>query len=80
MKEAACTGKSLSEALIFASINPQYYNRLFMELRVQYMKTISAEHVCTCVLFMCWTGKSMNNLWSYCGLVDARISASEKYL
>ena len=25
-------GKSLSEALIFASINPQYGNRLFMEL------------------------------------------------
>ena len=27
-----CTGKSLSEALIFASINPQYDSRLFMEL------------------------------------------------
>ena len=27
-----CTGKSLSEALIFASINPQYDNRLVMEL------------------------------------------------
>ena len=26
------TGKYLSEALIFASINPQYDNRLFMEL------------------------------------------------
>ena len=25
------TGKSLSEALIFASTNPQYENRLFME-------------------------------------------------
>ena len=24
-------------------------------------------------------GKSMNNLLSYCGLVDARISASVKY-
>ena len=38
------TGKSLSEALIFASINPQYDNRLFMELPVQYMNTTSAEH------------------------------------
>ena len=38
------TGKSLSEALIFASINPQYDNQLFMELPVQYMKTTSAEH------------------------------------
>ena len=29
---------------------------------------------------MYWTGKSMNNLLSYCGLVDARINASEKDL
>ena len=28
------TGKSLSEALIFASTNPQYDSRLVMELRV----------------------------------------------
>ena len=32
------TGKSLSEALIFASPNPQYNNRVFIELKVQYMK------------------------------------------
>ena len=31
------TGKSLSEALIFASTNPQYNNRLFIELQVQYI-------------------------------------------
>ena len=31
-------------------------------------------------IFMYWTGNSMNNLSSYCGLVDARISASEKDL
>ena len=29
-----CTGYSLSEALIFASINPKYDGRLFVELRV----------------------------------------------
>ena len=29
------TGKSLSEALIFASTNPQYHHRLFIELQVQ---------------------------------------------
>ena len=33
------TGKSMSEALIFASINPQYDNRLFIELQVQCKKT-----------------------------------------
>ena len=29
------SGKSLSEALIFASTNPQYDDRLFIELQVQ---------------------------------------------
>ena len=38
------TGKSLSKALIFASTNPQYDNRLFIELPVQYMKIPSSEH------------------------------------
>ena len=92
------TGKSWSEALIFASTNPQYEKRLFIELRVQDMKTTSSEHVVfikcsecqnnnkkniytTCSeLVMYWTGKSMNNILSYCGLVDARIRASNKDL
>ena len=39
------TGKYLSEALILALTNPQYDKRLFIELRVQYMKTTSSEHV-----------------------------------
>ena len=38
------TGKSLSEALIFVSNNPQYDNRLFIELQVQYMKIPSSKH------------------------------------
>ena len=29
-----CTGKSLSEAFILASTNPQYEKRLFIELQV----------------------------------------------
>ena len=32
------TGKSLSEAFIFASTNPQHDHRLFIELQVQYIK------------------------------------------
>ena len=32
------TGKSLSEALIFASTNPQNDDRSFIELQLQYMK------------------------------------------
>ena len=42
------TGKSLSEALIFASTNPQYDNRLFIELQVQYMKIPSSTMGRTC--------------------------------
>ena len=38
------TGKSFSDVLIFASTNPQYDNRLFIELPVQYMKIPSSEH------------------------------------
>ena len=39
------TGKSLLEALILTSTNPQYDKRLFIDLPVQYMKTTSSEHV-----------------------------------
>ena len=39
------TGKSLSEALIFASTKPQYDGRLFIESKVQlYIKIPSSEH------------------------------------
>ena len=40
-----CTGKSLSEVLIYLSINPQYDNKLFNDLQVQYKKIPRAEHV-----------------------------------
>ena len=49
------TGKSLSEALICASTNPQYDDRLFIELQVQHIKIPSSEHgenmVCTEIVF-----------------------------
>jgi hypothetical protein len=38
-------GKSFSEALILALTHPQFDQRLFIELRVQYMKITSSEHV-----------------------------------
>ena len=38
------TGKSLSEALILTSTNPQYDKRLFIYLPVQYMKTTGSEN------------------------------------
>ena len=42
----------------------------------QFMYTTCSE----LVVFMYWTRNSMNNILSYYGLVDARISASEKDL
>ena len=39
------TGKSLSEAFILTSTNPQFDKRLFTDLPVQYMKITSSEHV-----------------------------------
>ena len=50
-----CTGKSLSEAVILGSTNPQYDKRLFINLPVQYMQTTSSEHgenmLCTQIVF-----------------------------
>ena len=39
------TGYSLSEALILASINPTYDDRVFVELKVLYKGTKSSVHV-----------------------------------
>ena len=59
------TGKSFSEALILVSANPQYDKRLFIELRVQYMKIPSSEHLenmlCTQIVF-CFCFDTQNNL------------------
>ena len=44
-KELFFTGKYFSEALILSSTNPQYDDRLFIELWVKYMKISSSEHV-----------------------------------
>ena len=70
------TGKSFSEAIQ----NTHYDEILFIELPVQYMKTTSAEHGQNMLCVCCFHSNSMNNLLSYCRLVDARISASEKDL
>jgi divalent metal cation (Fe/Co/Zn/Cd) transporter len=42
---------SLLEALILASINPKYDNRLFIELRAHYTKTTSSIYVVYIKLF-----------------------------
>ena len=39
------TGKSLLKALILASTNPQYDKRFFIDLPVQYMKTVDWHYI-----------------------------------
>ena len=65
MNQLSCTIKYLSEALILASTNPKNDDRLFIELRVKYMKLPSSEHVenmlCTKIVLNIKT-KTKNNL------------------
>ena len=61
------TGKSLSEALIFALANPQYDDRLFIELQVQYMKIPSSNLGRTCCvqkLFLTFRTIFLHNMFS----------------
>ena len=57
------TGKSFSEALILVLTNPQYDKRLFIELRVRYMKIARSEHVknmlCTQIVLNVKTNKTI---------------------
>ena len=48
------TGKSLSEALIFASTNPKYDDRLFIELQVHDMRFPSSNLDRKCVYRNCF--------------------------
>ena len=74
------TGKSLSEALIFASTNPQYDNSLFIELQVQYMKIPSSNLGRTCCvqkLFLTFRTIFVHNMFSPC---STKRRASDKNL
>ena len=74
------TGKSLSEALIFASTNPQYDDRLFIELQVQYMKIPSSNLGRTCCVqnfFLTFRTIFVHNMFSPC---SAKRRASDKDL
>ena len=75
------TGKSLSEeALIFASTNPQYDDRLFIELQVQYMKIPSSNLRRSSFvqkLFLTFRTIFVHNMFSLC---SAKRRASDKDL
>ena len=73
-------GKSMSEALIFASTNTEYDNRLFIELQVQYMKISSSNlgtTFCVQKLFLTFRTIFVHNMFSPC---SAKRRASDKDL
>ena len=79
-----CTGKSLSEALLFAEHGE---NMLYTEIVLNVKNNFCTQHVLPMfwawnfhALSTYWTYNSMNNLLSYCGLVKAKIRASDKDL
>ena len=66
--------------LYFASTNPQYDNRLFIELQVQYMKIPSSNlgrTRCAQKLFLTFKTIFVNNMFSPC---SAKRRASDKDL
>ena len=70
----------MSEALIFASTNPQYDDRLFIELLVQYIKIPSSNLGRTCCvqkLFLTFRTIFVHNMFSPC---SAKIRTSDKDL
>ena len=74
------TGKSLSEAPIFASTDPKYDDRLFIELKVQYMKIPSSNLGRTCCvhkLFLTFRTIFVHNMFFPC---SAKRRASDKDL
>ena len=70
----------MSEALIFASTNPQYDDRFFIELQVQYMKIPSSNLGRTCCvqkLFLTFRTIFVHNMFSPS---SAKRKASDKDL
>ena len=75
-----CTGKSLSETLLFAEHGE---NMLCTKIVLNVRNSFCTQHVLPRFelgIFMYWTCNLMSNLSSYCGLVDAKIRASDKDL
>ena len=58
---------------ITSSVHVVYTNCSECKNKKQFVYTTCTE----LAVFLYWTCNSMNNLLSYCGLVDARISASD---
>ena len=74
------TGKSFSGALILASNNYNMTTDCSWNYHENYKHRTWVEHVLTMFCACSFNGNSMNNLLSYCGLIDTKIRASDKDL
>ena len=72
------TGRSFSDALLF----PEHRkSMLCTKIVLNVRNNFCTQNVLLRFelgIFMCWTWNLMNNLSSYCGLVDAKIRSSDK--
>ena len=79
-KKIGFTGKSLSETLFFEAHGE---NMLCAKNVLNVKNNFGTQHVLCKFefgIFMYWACNSMNNLSSYCGLVDAKTRVSDKDL
>ena len=70
----------MSESLLFAKHGE---NMLYTKIVLIVRNNFFTQHVLPSFelgIFMYLTCNAMNNLLSYCGLVDSRMRASDKYL
>ena len=73
----------MSEALLFAEHWENLENLLSTKIVLNVRNNFCTQHALPRFelgIFMYWTCSSMNNLSSYCGLVDTKIRASDKDL
>ena len=74
------TGKSLPEGLLFAAHGENMScTKIVLNVRDNFCTQHGLPRF-EVGIFMYWTCNSMNNLSSYCGLVDAKIRDSDKDL
>ena len=59
-------GKSVTKALILESVNPQYDNRLFIDLQLLTQKNTNSEHFVYNSCFECQNKICVHNLFSSC--------------
>jgi hypothetical protein len=72
------TGKSFSEVLILAPVNPQYDNRLFIDLRLQYEKIQVQNMLCTNIVLNAKTKTKKQIICDHKNLISLLTTAKKR--